>query len=94
MGVYARMPSTISPAVGRVGVLAVEGGDTNRAARKKGGIHEFRNIGHALHSAHGMAQRDQPVRLTATVRGIEPKNRRDLTAGSRETPEHIRKQIL
>ena len=60
------------PAIGRIRVLTVEGGDADAALRQKGGIDKIRNARHTLHAACGMAQCDQTMGLAAPVGGVEP----------------------
>ena len=55
------------PAVGRVGILAIEGGNAHAAVREQGRSDEFRDAGNALRASDGMGQRDQAVRLAAAV---------------------------
>ena len=81
------------PPVGRIGVLAVEGGDADRTLRHQGGRDELGDIRHARHATGGMDQRDQPVGLAAAIGGIETENRRYLAAGTGQAPTHIGEQI-
>ena len=55
------------PAIGRVGVLAIERGDAHRTVRKQAGVEELGHIPYAVHALRGMDQRDQAMRLAPAV---------------------------
>ena len=70
------------PAIGGVGVLAIECGDAHRAARQQRGIDELRHILHALHASRRVNQRDQAMRLAAAVRGVQAEDGRRFAANA------------
>ena len=81
------------PAVGRVGVLAVEGGDADAAARYRRRVDELRGVRYPRHAPRGMGQGDQPVGLAAAIGRIEPEDRRGLASRARQPPAYVGQQV-
>ena len=54
-------------AIGWIGVFSIERSDPDTTLRKKRGIDELGDARYILHAACGMAECDQPVRLSTTV---------------------------
>ena len=87
-------PVSHGPAIGRIGVLAIEGGNADTVIRQQGRVDELRYIRHALHTARSVGQCDQTVSLAAAVGRVETEDRRDLAARARQPPTHISQQAL
>ncbi len=83
----------VSP-VGRVGVLAIEGGNPDLALRDQLGVDELGDVGHSLHAARRVEQGDQGVRLAAAVGRVQPEDRRHLAAGAGQAGADVGQQVL
>ena len=64
VGAQARLEEA---AVEGVGVLAIEGSDSDLGCREDGRVQELGRIGNAGHAFGGVGQRNQCVRLSAAV---------------------------
>ncbi len=82
------------PAVGRVGVLAVERRDANLPGGQQGRVDKLGGVGNALHPARRVNQRDQSVGLTAAVGCVEAEDGCGLAAGSAQAAADVREQAL
>ncbi len=81
-------------AVEGVGVLAIEGGDSDLRRREDGRVQELGRIGNAGHAFGGVGQRNQGMRFSAAVFGVQPEDRGDLIRTSGETQTDIAQQVL
>ena len=81
-------------AVGRVGVLTVEGGNADFGLRDKLGVNELRDVGDAFHAVGGVVEGDQAVGLAAAVAGIEAEDGRGGAAVAGHASQHIAEEIL
>ena len=82
------------PAVGRIGVLAVEGGDAHSAFRQQRRIDELGDVRHGPEPARGVGQRDQAVRLAAAIGGIEAEDCSHFAAGPGKPSADVPEQAL
>ena len=80
--------------VGRVGVLAIEGGDPDIARRECGGLYELRDVRYSFQAIGRVSECNQPVGLAAAVGRIEAEDGRDLAACPRKPPAHVGEQVL
>ena len=82
------------PAVRRICVLPVEYGEPHGSPRKERRVQELLDVRDPGHPAGGVRERDQPVGLAAAVGGVEPEDRRGLTAGPGEPATDVAEQRL
>ena len=82
------------PAVRRIRVLPVEHGEPHGSPRKERRVQKLLYVRDPGHPAGGVRERDQRVRLAATVGGVEPEDRRGLAAGPGEPTTDVAEQRL
>ena len=81
------------PAIGRIRVFAVKGGDAHGAGRQPLGIDELARVRHALHAAGGVQQGDQAVGLAAAVGGVQPEDGCRLSPAAAQARADVRQQV-
>ena len=80
-------------AVGGVGVLAVERGDSDRRGRSQLEGQKFFGLCDALQTVHRMCERDQRVRLAAAELRVESKDRPDLLGTPHQARGHHAQRV-
>ncbi len=86
-------PVSHAPAVGRIRVLAVEGGNAHAAVREQGRSDEFCDVRNTLQTSGDVSQCNQPVRLAAAVGGVKAENCRRLAPRAGQPPAHVEQQV-
>ena len=81
------------PAVHGIGVLAVEGGEADRAGGHQLRIEKLGDVGHAFEPLCRVRERNQSVGLAPAVRGVEPEDCSHLAACARESPADVREEV-
>ena len=81
------------PAVGRVGVLAIERADAHGAGGEQVRIDELAHIGYAFHAAGSMDEGDQAVRLATAVGRVQAENGGRFLAGATQAVADVRQQL-
>ena len=79
--------------VGRVGVLAVEGGEAHLAPRQKRRVDEVVRPRHRRQPPRDVREGDQAVRLAAAVRRVEAEDGGRLAARAAQAPAHVGQQV-
>ena len=80
--------------IGRVSVLAVEGGDADFRRGNELRINKLGDVGDALHAVGSVGQRNEAVGLAAAIAGIEAEDASGGAGVARETSQDIAQKIF
>ena len=82
------------PAIGRIGVLAVEGGDPHSAVGQQRWVDELGDVRHGPEPVCGVREGDQAVGLAPAIGGIETEDGSDFAAGPGQPSADVPEQAL